>query len=136
MEYKGEFNGADVYDDYAHHPDEVVATIASIRASMPERRLVLAFQPHTYTRTKALFHDFVRELKKPDLVVLAEIYAARERNTTGISSHDLLEHIPGSAYCETLPEVTEFLKKIAQPGDVILTVGAGDIYHAGEAMFR
>ena len=136
MEFKGEYNGAKIYDDYAHHPDELAATIAAVR-TMPEcKRMVVAFQPHTYTRTKALFHDFVRELKKPDLVVLAEIYAARERNTTGISSHDLLEHIPGSAYCETLPEVTEFLKKIAQPGDVILTVGAGDIYHAGEAMFR
>jgi len=96
----------------------------------------VAFQPHTYTRTRALFDDFVRELQKPDLVVLAEIYAARERNTIGISSQDLLAHIPGAVYCETLPEVTEHLKKIAQPGDVILTVGAGDIYYAGEAMLR
>ncbi len=136
LEFKGEYNGAQIYDDYAHHPDELAATIAAVR-TMPEcKRMVVAFQPHTYTRTKALFHDFVRELQKPDMVVLAEIYAARERNTTGISSRDLLEHIPGSVYCETLPEVTVFLKKIAQPGDVILTVGAGDIYHAGEAMFR
>ena len=136
MEYKGTYNGAVFYDDYAHHPDELAATIAAVR-TMPEcKRMVVAFQPHTYTRTKALFDDFVRELQKPDLVVLAEIYAARERNTTGISSKDLLEHIPGAVYCETLPDVTEYLKKIAQPGDVILTVGAGDIYHAGEAVFR
>ena len=136
LEFKGEYNGAQVYDDYAHHPDELAATIAAVR-TMPEcKRMVMAFQPHTYTRTKALFHDFVRQLQKPDLVVLAEIYAARERNTVGISSQDLLEHIPGAVYCETLPEVTEYLKKIAQPGDVILTVGAGDIYHAGEAMFK
>lgn len=136
MEFKGEYNGAQVYDDYAHHPDELAATIAAVRTMPGCRRMVVAFQPHTYTRTKALFDDFVRELQKPDLVVLAEIYAARERNTVGISSRDLLEHIPGAVYCETLPEVTEYLKKIAQPGDVILTVGAGDIYHAGEAMFR
>ena len=136
MELKGEYNGAKVYDDYAHHPDELAATIAAVR-TMPEcKRMVVAFQPHTYTRTKALFDDFVRELQKPDVVVLAEIYAARERNTVGISSKDLLKHIPGAVYCETLPEVTEQLKKIAQPGDVILTVGAGDIYHAGESMFR
>ena len=98
--------------------------------------MVIAFQPHTYTRTKALFDDFIRELQKPDLVVLAEIYAARERNTVGISSRDLKEYIPGSVYCETLPEVTAYLRSVAQPGDVILTVGAGDIYRAGEALFK
>ena len=136
MEFKGEYNGAKVYDDYAHHPDELAATIDAVH-TLPEcRRLVVAFQPHTYTRTKALFDDFVRELKKPDVVVLAEIYAARERNDCGISSSDLMHRIPGSVYCETLPQVTEYLTKTAQPGDVILTVGAGDIFRAGEAMFR
>jgi UDP-N-acetylmuramate--alanine ligase len=136
MEYKGEFNGAEVYDDYAHHPDEVVATIASIRASMPERRLVLAFQPHTYTRTKALFDDFVRELAKADVLVLAEIYAARERNTVGISSRDLAVQIPDSIYCETLPDVTAYLKEHVRSGDVVITMGAGDIFRAGEALLK
>ena len=136
MEFKGEYNGAKVYDDYAHHPDELAATIAAVR-TMPEcKRLVVAFQPHTYTRTKALFDDFVRELKKPDVVVLAEIYAARERNTVGISSRDLLAQVPGSVYCETLPKVTAYLKEIIRPGDIVLTVGAGDIFRAGEAIFR
>ena len=136
MEHKGEYNGAHVYDDYAHHPDELAATIDAVRTMADCKRLVIAFQPHTYTRTKALFNEFVRELKRPDVVVLAEIYAARERNTVGVSSKDLLEQIPGAVYCETLPEVTAYLKEIAQPGDVILTVGAGDIYRAGEAMFQ
>ena len=136
MEFKGTFNGADVYDDYAHHPDEVRATIASIRASMPEKRLVLAFQPHTYTRTQALFGDFVQELGKADVLVLAEIYAARERNTIGISSNDLANQIPGSVYCETLPEVTDFLRKTVKPGDVAITMGAGDIFRAGEALLK
>ena len=135
MEYKGEYNGAMVYDDYAHHPDELAATIEAVR-SMGQHRVVIAFQPHTYTRTKALFQDFIRELSKADVVVLAEIYAARERNTVGISSRDLQEQIPGSVYCQTLPQVTECLRQIAQPGDVILTVGAGDIYHAGEALLK
>lgn len=134
MEFKGNFAGADVYDDYAHHPGELAATIDAV-ATMGYQRVVLAFQPHTYTRTKALFSDFVRELRRVDQVVLAEIYAARERNTIGISSQDLAKEIPGSVYCETLPEVTEYLKKTARPGDVILTVGAGDIYRAGEALF-
>ena len=135
MQYKGKFNGADVYDDYAHHPGELAATIDAVRSSGAQR-LVVAFQPHTYTRTKALFDDFVTELKKADVVVLAEIYAARERNTVGISSRDLQAQIPGAVYCETLPEVTACLKEIARPGDMILTIGAGDIYRAGEALLK
>ena len=135
LEYQGSCNGAAVYDDYAHHPNELEATIEAVRA-MGYKRMILAFQPHTYTRTKALFDDFVKELRKPDVVVLAEIYAARERNTIGISSRDLMDRIPGSLYCATLPEVTARLKELARPGDVILTVGAGDIYRAGEALFR
>ena len=135
MQYKGSFGGADVYDDYAHHPDELKATIEAVR-TMKYERVVIAFQPHTYTRTKALFDDFVRELSKADHLVLAEIYAARERNTVGISSKDLQAMIPGSHYCKTLPEVTEYLRSIARPGDVILTVGAGDIFRAGEALLK
>ena len=134
MEFKGTYHGADVYDDYAHHPDELAATISAVRASMPGRRIVLAFQPHTYSRTKALFDDFVRELKKADVLVLAEIYAARERNTVGISSAHLAEQIPGSIYCETLPEVTGYLRANVREGDVVLTMGAGDIFRAGEAL--
>ena len=135
LEHKGTFNGAQVYDDYAHHPGELAATIDAVR-SMGYQRMILAFQPHTYTRTKALFDDFVEQLRKSDVVVLAEIYAARERNTIGISSKDLAEKIPGSIYCATLPDVTETLKQLAQPGDIILTVGAGDIYRAGEALLK
>lgn len=135
MEFKGKFNGADVYDDYAHHPDELAATIAAVK-SMGYNRMVIAFQPHTYTRTKALFADFVRELKLVDVVVLAEIYAAREQNTVGISSRDLAAEIPGAVYCETLPAVTDKLAQIATQGDVVLTVGAGDIYKAGEALLK
>ena len=135
MQFKGKVNGADLYDDYAHHPDELKAMIEAVR-TMNYDRVVVAFQPHTYSRTSALFDDFVRELKAADHVVLAEIYAARERNTVGISSQDLQAQIPGSVYCKTLPEVTEYLKSIAKPGDVLLTVGAGDIFRAGEALLK
>lgn len=135
MQYKGSYHGADIYDDYAHHPDELAATLSAVR-TLDYKRIVVAFQPHTYSRTTALFDDFVRELKKADHVVLAEIYAARERNTTGISSMDLVKKIPGSVYCETLPEVTEYLKRVACEGDMILTIGAGDIVKAGEAMLQ
>ena len=135
MQHKGTYNGAEVYDDYAHHPDELSATIDAVR-SMGAKRIVLAFQPHTYTRTKALFDEFVEQLSRVDVPVVAEIYAARERNTTGISSRDLVEKIPGSVYCETLPDVTAFLREHVQPGDVVLTVGAGDIFRAGEALLK
>ena len=135
MERKGQFNGADIFDDYAHHPGELAATIDAVR-TMGYKRILFAFQPHTYTRTHALFDDFVEQLRKPDQVILAEIYAARERNTIGISSMDLAEKIPGAVYCETLPEVTAWLREHAEPGDVILTVGAGDIYRAGEALLK
>ena len=135
MEYKGQFNGADIYDDYAHHPGELAATINAVK-TMGYNRIIFAFQPHTYTRTHALFDDFVEQLQKPDVLVLAEIYAARERNTIGISSRDLLDKVGTGYYCATLPEVTEKLKELAQPGDVILTVGAGDIYRAGEALIK
>lgn len=135
MQYKGTYRGADIFDDYAHHPDELAATIDAV-ATMHYDRVILAFQPHTYTRTKALFSDFIRQLKRVDKVVLAEIYAARERNTVGISSKDLADQIPGAVYCETLPEVTSYLGSVARKGDVILTVGAGDIYRAGEALLK
>lgn len=135
LQFKGRFNGADIYDDYAHHPDELRATIEAVR-TMNYKRIVLAFQPHTYTRTKALFDDFIRELNKADQVILAEIYAARERNTVGISSKDMISQIPGAIYCQTLQHVTQCLQEIAQEGDVILTVGAGDIFRAGEGLLK
>ena len=135
FEYKGAYNGAKVYDDYAHHPGELHALLTTAR-SMGYERVICAFQPHTYSRTKALFDDFVRELRTADQVVLAEIFAAREKNTIGISSADLAAEIPGSIFCPTLQDVTEALRRIARPGDLILTVGAGDIYTAGEALVK
>lgn len=135
MEFKGTYNGADLYDDYAHHPGELHALLTAAK-SMPYKRIICAFQPHTYTRTAALFDDFVEELKRVDIAVLAEIYAARESNTIGISSWDLAQQIPNAIYCNSLPNVTDCLRRLAQPGDLLLTVGAGDIYKAGEALLK
>ena len=135
FEYKGTFNGAEIYDDYAHHPGELKALLDTSK-TLGYKRIICAFQPHTYTRTNALFDDFVDVLKQTDVALLAEIYAAREQNTIGISSNDLAREIPGSKYFATLPELTTHLKEIAQPGDLILTVGAGDIYKAGEDLVR
>lgn len=135
MEYKGEYHGAKVYDDYAHHPGELSCLIDAVR-TQGYKRVVVAFQPHTYTRTQALLEDFIRELKRVDVCVVAEIYAARERNDIGISSRDMVKNIPGAVYCETLPQVTEFLRQNVRAGDIVLTVGAGDIYRAGEALVK
>ena len=135
FEKKGECHGAMVYDDYAHHPDELHALLTMVK-KLGYQRVICAFQPHTYTRTAALFDHFVEQLKLADVAVLAEIYAAREQNTLGISSKDLAEKIPGAMYCPTLEAVTETLRQLAQPGDLILTVGAGDIYLAGEALVK
>ncbi|MCI8813043.1 MAG: UDP-N-acetylmuramate--L-alanine ligase, partial [Oscillibacter sp.] len=109
FEYKGSFNGAEIYDDYAHHPDELHALLTTARG-LGYRRLVVAFQPHTYSRTSKLFDRFVEELKLPDTAILAEIFAARETNTQGISSADLCRNIPGAVYCSTLDKVTEQLR--------------------------
>ncbi len=135
FQFKGEYHGAMIYDDYAHHPGELHVLMDTVR-TLGYERIICAFQPHTYTRTKALFGDFVRELGRPDITLLAEIYAAREKNTLGISSKDLAERIPGAEYCATLDDVKRRLEELAKPGDLILTVGAGDIYTVGEAMVK
>ena len=135
FEHKGTYHGAEVYDDYAHHPDELHALLTTAR-ELDYKRIVVAFQPHTYSRTAKLFDRFVEELKLADVTVLAEIYAAREQNTLGISSADLCRGVPGAVYCSTLDKVTDQLRQIAQPGDLILTVGAGDIFRAGEKLLR
>lgn len=131
FEFKGKFNGADVYDDYAHHPGELKALLDAVEA-LGYKRTIVVFQPHTYTRTMALFHDFVRQLRRPDVLYLAEIFAAREKNILGISSADLAEKIEGAKFFKTFEEIERDLRKTAQPGDLILTVGAGNVYKIGE----
>ena len=133
FEYKGSLAGASVYDDYAHHPHELRALLDAVKA-LDFSRVIIAFQPHTYTRTSALFNDFIEELKRADQVFLAEIYAAREKNTIGISSKDLAEKIPGAVFCPTFKEIEEKIRGMAKKGDIILTVGAGDIYKIGEKL--
>lgn len=131
FEFKGKFNGADVYDDYAHHPGELKCLLDTVE-TLNYKRTVLVFQPHTYSRTAALFQDFVNQLKRPDVVLLAEIFAAREQNTIGISSASLAEQIEGATFYPTFDELEKALREIAEPGDIILTVGAGDVYKVGE----
>ena len=135
FEFKGKYNGADVFDDYAHHPGELKALLDAV-SKLNYERTVLVFQPHTYSRTAALFDDFINQLKRADVVMLAEIFAAREKNTIGISSADLAEKIPGSSFYATFTDLENTLRAIARPGDLILTVGAGDVYRIGENLVK
>lgn len=135
FEFKGKFNGADIYDDYAHHPGEVEALLDAVK-DLGYKRTILVFQPHTYTRTKALFPDFVEQLKRPDIVYLAEIFAAREKNTLGISSKELADEVQGARFFKSFEEIEESLRNEAQPGDLILTVGAGNVFKIGEDLLE
>ena len=133
FEFKGKYNGADVYDDYAHHPGELKALLDAVEP-LGYKRTIVVFQPHTYSRTKALFEDFVEQLGRPDLTYLAEIYAAREKNTLGISSEDLAKRIPNSLFFPSFEELETALAWTVAPGDLVLTVGAGDVYKIGESL--
>ena len=139
FEYKGSFNGAQVYDDYAHHPTEIRASLTAAQ-NYPHDRLVLVFQPHTYSRTHAFLQDFADVLSLADIVVLAEIYAAREKNTLGISSKDilsLLEEKGKEAYFfPTFDEIENFLQKKCMHGDLLITMGAGNVVEIGESFLN
>jgi UDP-N-acetylmuramate--alanine ligase len=135
FQYKGEVDGVTIIDDYAHHPTEIRATLTAAQ-NYPHKRLVLVFQPHTYSRTKALLSDFADVLSMADLVVLADIYAAREKNTYGISSKDLLQKLKEKGcdchYFPSFEEIEKFLLKNCINGDLLITMGAGDIVNVGE----
>ena len=135
FEFKGKYNGADIYDDYAHHPGELKALLDTVE-NLNYKRTVVVFQPHTYSRTAALFDDFVKQLRRPDVLLLAEIFAAREKNTIGISSAALADQIDGAVFCPTFDELEDTLRAIAAPGDIVLTVGAGNVYKIGEDILR
>ena len=128
MEYKGMVRGAYVYDDYGHHPTEIAATLDGARG-MTEGRLFCVYQPHTYSRTASLFDDFVASFTKADRVIFADIYAAREKNVYGVSSALLAEKVGARAtFAESFAAIAEMLDRELRDGDVVIIMGAGDIY--------
>ncbi|MBR4207807.1 MAG: UDP-N-acetylmuramate--L-alanine ligase [Lachnospiraceae bacterium] len=135
FEYKGEIGGVTVIDDYAHHPSEIKATLLAAER-YPHKRLWVVFQPHTYTRTKAFLDDFAKALSMADEVVLLDIYAAREKNTVGISSADLKDKLDKkgrkAVYFKYFDDAEAYLLQHCTAGDLVLTVGAGDVYRIGE----
>ncbi|WWR16002.1 UDP-N-acetylmuramate--L-alanine ligase [Lachnospiraceae bacterium JLR.KK008] len=135
FEYKGEIGGVTIIDDYAHHPTEISATLRAA-ANYPHKTLWCVFQPHTYTRTKAFLPEFAQALSLADKIVLADIYAARETDTLGISSRTLQEEIQKSGkdcfYFPSFDEIENFLLEKCINGDLLITMGAGDIVKVGE----
>lgn len=131
FEKKGYCNGALIVDDYAHHPTEILAAFDSVK-KIKHNTVWCIFQPHTYTRTKALFDDFVKVLSRVDRVILTDIYAAREKDTGLVSSKDLAEKIPDSKYIADFNDIAEYIKKVACKGDIIITMGAGNVVNIGD----
>jgi len=127
FQLRGDVNGISIFDDYAHHPTEIKATLAGARARFPERRIWAVWQPHTYSRTQTLFLDFSRAFKDADQVIVTEVYAAREPKQE-FTSAEVVSAMPhlSARYIETLPEVTSYLLENLQPGDVVLVLSAGD----------
>lgn len=125
--------GTMVIDDYAHHPTEMMATLKTAR-EMDYDRILCVFQPHTYSRTKALLPEFIEALKLCDKAILADIYAAREQNTYGISSKEIADALEGGEYYDSFEKIEARLLEIAQPGDLIITMGAGNVNTIGSAI--
>lgn len=137
FEYKGKVGGVTIVDDYAHHPTEITATLTAAK-NCPHQTLWCVFQPHTYTRTKALMDDFAKALALADKVVLADIYAARETDNLGISSDTLrakIEKLGTEAYYfPSFDEIETFLLEKCVHGDLLITMGAGDVVKIGEKL--
>jgi UDP-N-acetylmuramate--alanine ligase len=140
FEYKGELNGAPVIDDYAHHPTEIRSTVQAARELFPERRLVIVFQPHTYTRTKSLFDEFAKAVGLADEVIFLPIYAAREKNASGVTSRELsvkaLEYSSNSSYVENFESAEKTLRSKITDTDMVVVMGAGDVTNLATSLVK
>ncbi len=133
MEFLGTFQGAAVYDDYAHHPTKVRAAIQAAR-ELRHRRLIVVFQPHRFSRLSALMHDFARSFEGADRVYVLDVYSAGEENTFGVQAADLAHQIPRAVYAGDFTTAREALQEIVGPDDLLLLMGAGDIKKLGDEL--
>ena len=133
FEVLGQVNGVTIADDYAHHPAELKVTLEAAK-EMDFNRVWAVFQPFTYSRTALLLEDFAKVLPIADRVVLSAIMGAREVNTYGIYAKDLADKIPGCVWFETFPEIARYVIQEAQPGDLVITLGCGDVYKCAHMM--
>ena len=127
FEILGQFDGVTVADDFAHHPTELTAVLSSAMR-MGYRQVWAVFQPHTYSRTYTFLNDFAEALALPDHLIMTEILAVREENTYNIHTSDLAAKVPGSVWFDSFDKIAEYVMENAKPGDLILTLGGGDIY--------
>jgi UDP-N-acetylmuramate--alanine ligase len=139
FQIKGEVNGIMIVDDYGHHPAEIRATLAAAKNGWPERRLVVAFQPHRYTRTKELFSDFVTCFYDADMLVLTEIYAASEKPIEGVTAENLAASIrkhgqKDVTFISEREKICSHLQGVIREGDIVLTLGAGNLWQIGEEL--
>jgi UDP-N-acetylmuramate--alanine ligase len=136
FELKGEARGVLVIDDYAHHPTEIAATLAAARQRYPDRRIWAVFQPHTFSRTRHMLYQMGESFDAVDEVIVLPIYAAREVDDGSVSSTELVAASPHRSirYIATIPAVVEYLANEVREGDVVLTLGAGDGYKAGDGL--
>lgn len=135
FEILGKPKGITIADDYAHHPAELEATLTAAK-EMNFNHVWAVFQPFTYSRTAMLLDDFARVLALADRVVMTEIMGSREINTYNIYTKDLADKIPGSVWFNTFEEVADYVVARAEPGDLIITLGCGDIYKAAKLMLK
>lgn len=135
FEYVGKINGMTIIDDFAHTPTEIEATITTA-LKLGYDRVVTIFQPHTFSRTIALFDDFIKVLSLPDKVIIAPIYASREIDKGEISSKKLADRIDGAICLENFKDIVDFVLENSRPNDLILTIGAGDIYKCGKMIMN
>ncbi len=139
FQVKGEVNGIMIVDDYGHHPVEIRATLSAAKNGWPERRLVVAFQPHRYSRTKELFADFVTCFYDADVLVLSDIYAASEKPIPGVTAEKLAASIrkhgqKDVTYIEERERITDHLLGVIREGDIVMTLGAGNLWQIGEEL--
>jgi len=135
FEKKGFVNDALVIDDYAHHPSEIEATLKAVK-QMKHNNSWCIFQPHTYTRTKALFNDFAKVLSGFDKVIVTDIYAAREKDTGIVSAKDLGDAIDNAIYIKDFDEIANYIRTNAKKGDIVITMGAGNVVNIGEMLVK
>jgi UDP-N-acetylmuramate--alanine ligase len=133
---KGEAKGVTVLDDYGHHPTEIKATLQVLRAFAGARRTVVVFQPHRYSRTQALWNEFLTAFSGADVLLLLDVYAASEDAIPGVDAERLAAAIEGAQYAGDVQSASERLGTLVKPGDVVLTLGAGNVFAAGEALLR
>ncbi|MCP4369257.1 MAG: UDP-N-acetylmuramate--L-alanine ligase [Deltaproteobacteria bacterium] len=141
LEIKGEINGITVVDDYGHHPSEIKVTLQAATESWPDRRKVVVFQPHRYTRTRALFDDFTRSFYQSDVLVVLPVYAAGEKKIEGVKSDLMCKEIRAHGHSsvifkKSIKEAVSHLKNVLNSDDILLTLGAGDVWKVGEEILK